>query len=216
MVLAETPFLLFFRFLIFLFQELWICLVVFHPPVAWSLFCSTSVCSLYSMLMWKLPEIIASYYITVAAYLMCFLMLRRTESVAPLIAVTLLQIPDCTTIISLKQLHNMILLEYCRLFFKYLYVCLFLCCSHKLRAGVCCFAQLWWKLWRSRSLQHTGITGSGVKQLQSSIHRAQTCNRDVAIKPTEVLGLGWCSSLQPSEHSLLTWQWGQVFYLKRW
>ena len=37
-----------------------------HPSVAWSLVSSTSMCSLYNMQMWKLPEIIASYYITVA------------------------------------------------------------------------------------------------------------------------------------------------------
>lgn len=142
---------------------------MFHPPVAWSLVCSTSMCSLYNVLMWKLQEIIASYYIIGAACLMCFLMLRGTESLVPLIAVMLLQLLDCTPSLVLNK---MILLECCRFFFKYLCVCMFLCCSHKLKAGICGFAQLWWKLWRSRSLQHTGISGSGVKQLKSCIHRA--------------------------------------------
>lgn len=64
-----------------------------HPSVAWSLVSSTSVCSLYNTLMWKLPEIIASYCITVAAYLMCFLMLRGTERAVALIAVMLFADP---------------------------------------------------------------------------------------------------------------------------
>ena len=64
-----------------------------HPSAAWSLVSSTSMFSLYNMLMWKLPEIIASYYITVAAYLMRFLMLRGTERVVALIAVTLFADP---------------------------------------------------------------------------------------------------------------------------
>lgn len=76
---------------------------MFHPPVAWSLVCSTSMCSLYNMLMWKSLEIIASYYITVAAYLMCFLMLRGTESAVPLIAATLLQILDCRPSLALNS-----------------------------------------------------------------------------------------------------------------
>lgn len=76
---------------------------MFHPPVAWSFVCSTSMCSLYNMLMWKLQKIIASYYTTVAAYLMCFLMLRGTECLVPLIAVTPLQILDCTPSLSLNS-----------------------------------------------------------------------------------------------------------------
>lgn len=79
------------------------CLLVFHPPVAWSLVCSTSVCSLYNMLMWKLPEIIASYYITAAVYLMCLLMLRGTENVVPLFVVMLLQMLDCTPSLALNS-----------------------------------------------------------------------------------------------------------------
>lgn len=91
------------------------------------------------MLMWKLQEIIASYYITVAAYLMCFLMLGGTERVVPLIAVPLLQILDCTSSSALKLL-NMILLECLRFFFMYLYACVFLCCSYKFKAGIRVFA----------------------------------------------------------------------------
>lgn len=64
-----------------------------HPSAAWSLVSSTSMCSLYNILMWKLPEIIASYYTTVAAYLMCFLMLRGTGRAVALIAVTLFADP---------------------------------------------------------------------------------------------------------------------------
>lgn len=63
------------------------------------------------MLMWKLPEIIASYYITVAAYLMCFLMLGGTERTVALIAVAVLADPCLQVIIGFQQLHDMISLR---------------------------------------------------------------------------------------------------------
>lgn len=77
--------------------------------------------------------------------------------------------PWLYTIIILEQLLNMILLECHRFFFQYLYVCMFLCCLYKVTGGICGFVQLWWKLWRSRSLQHPGISVNGVRQLKSNI-----------------------------------------------